>query len=515
VGTAQHVLEASADAGVTWSRVGTADVGASSLQAGKLTNGIAYKFRLKAQDGGGESAYDTTVNFNTPSLATGGVPPTAPNTLAAGTITNFSAVFSWVDASSNESNFWLELQHGDTIKVAVFPPMSTGATVDISALFGADVSNYLITARLKAIGGTAHANQTPPISSAWSNSIVWKMSAPQVRIVSQLTARAEKGFVWAYQILTNTPCTAFTATGLPAGLAVSATTGAITGTPTAAGTTDVVMTAGDGSTTSANTHLALTVFESLVQITSKLTATATVGGLFTYVIESLSSPGIAVASAWALINPPLWLAIAGDTITGTPDTAGVYLVQISATSGAHTGTATLTITVNAAAITSAATATAYVGQIFTFQVTALPAGCTFTADTLPAWLSLANGLLTGTPVALTTDTIDLTATSPDGSSAASQTLTINEVALFTAADFSGWITVPVNAPIHFNGVADFIDSWYLSFAPEGLSLAVDVYDETKRTALITGMPANPGVYPAIVSVQVRIAGVTYLYSARP
>jgi plastocyanin len=45
---------------------------------------------------------------------------------------------------------------------------------------------------------------------------------------------------------TNSP-TSFTATGLPAGLSLSSTTGAITGTPTAAGTTHAIVTATNAS----------------------------------------------------------------------------------------------------------------------------------------------------------------------------------------------------------------------------------------------------------------------------
>ena len=62
-------------------------------------------------------------------------------------------------------------------------------------------------------------------------------------ITSAKTATGEAGTVFKYQITATETPTGYTATGLPAGLTVSATTGLISGTPKAAGTSTVTITA--------------------------------------------------------------------------------------------------------------------------------------------------------------------------------------------------------------------------------------------------------------------------------
>ena len=62
-------------------------------------------------------------------------------------------------------------------------------------------------------------------------------------ITSATTASGTVGSAFSYQITaTNTP-TSYGATGLPAGLSVNTATGLISGTPTAAGTSTVTLSA--------------------------------------------------------------------------------------------------------------------------------------------------------------------------------------------------------------------------------------------------------------------------------
>ena len=72
-------------------------------------------------------------------------------------------------------------------------------------------------------------------------------------ITSATTASGTVGSAFSYQIAATNSPTSYAATGLPAGLSVSTTTGLISGTPTAAGTSTVTLSAtnsgGTGSAT--------------------------------------------------------------------------------------------------------------------------------------------------------------------------------------------------------------------------------------------------------------------------
>ncbi len=77
-------------------------------------------------------------------------------------------------------------------------------------------------------------------------------------ITSALSATGAVGTAFSYQIAATHNPTSYGATGLPAGLSVNATTGAITGTPTTAGTSTVTITATNANGTG-SANLTLTI----------------------------------------------------------------------------------------------------------------------------------------------------------------------------------------------------------------------------------------------------------------
>ena len=162
------------------------------------------------------------------------------------------------------------------------------------------------------------------------------------------TAAGTVGGAFSYQISATQNPTGFNATGLPAGLTVNTTTGAISGTPTAAGTSAVTITA-TNATGSGSATLTLTVSNPAgvaPSITSALTATTTVGSAFTYQITGSQNP-----TNFNATGLPAGLTVNTTTgvISGTPTAAGTTNVTITATNAFGTGTATLSVTVNAAA----------------------------------------------------------------------------------------------------------------------------------------------------------------------
>jgi PKD repeat protein len=251
-----------------------------------------------------------------------------------------------------------------------------------------------------------------------------------------------------YLIAATGQPTSYTATGLPPGLTLNPLTGAITGTPAAAGTFTVTLTATNSvGTTTATLVITVGASGTAPVITSPTTAPGTMGAPFvTYLIAATGLPTSYTATglpAGLTLNP-----LTG-AITGTPTVAGTFTVTLTATNSAGTSTATLVITIAAAGtapvITSPTTAPGTRGTPFvTYLIAATGLPTSYTATGLPAGLTLnpLTGAITGTPTVAGTFTVTLTATNASGTTTATLTLTIaatptSRIVNFSARALSG------------------------------------------------------------------------------
>lgn len=109
--------------------------------------------------------------------------------------------------------------------------------------------------------------------------------SPLITSSSSASGKVARPFKFQVTTAGGTASTRLSATGLPPGLSVDAVTGLISGTPTAEGSSDVVLTATDGNlSTSASLQLTFTADPTIPVIISSSSATIAAGQPFSYTI---------------------------------------------------------------------------------------------------------------------------------------------------------------------------------------------------------------------------------------
>jgi hypothetical protein len=175
------------------------------------------------------------------------------------------------------------------------------------------------------------------------------VNPPAPSITSSLTATGIVNASFSYSITASNSPSSYNATGLPSGLSVNTSTGAISGTPGSTGTSNVTISATNVTGTGQAT-LVITINPAAPLITSSLSASGTVGTNFNYQITATSSP-----TSYNATGLPSGLSVNTSTgaISGTPGSAGTTNVTISATNAGGTGSAILVITIGNAFINPA------------------------------------------------------------------------------------------------------------------------------------------------------------------
>lgn len=163
-------------------------------------------------------------------------------------------------------------------------------------------------------------------------------------ISGPLVTTAMLGRPFTYSIAATNQPTSYSATGLPAGLTINTVSGVIAGTPTAAGTVSIGISATNEIGTD-NETLSLTIgYPPAPIITSAATATCKIGEPLYYTITASNLPRSFSASG---LPPGFSVDATSGRVVGVPASAGTATITVRATNEGGTGSKTVSLQVTA------------------------------------------------------------------------------------------------------------------------------------------------------------------------
>ncbi|MGX0000719.1 autotransporter domain-containing protein [Pantoea piersonii] len=383
--------------------------------------------------------------------------------LAAGSTTSISVVVTAQDGTTRA--YTLSVTRAEAAPVssgsaATVAANSTNNVISLSLSGGTATSVTLVSTPAHgsaAVSGTT-VIYTPAAGYSGSDSFIWNASnsggtsadatvsltvTPPVLAVAPASGAlnaATVGNAWSQSLTASGGTLPWTwsVTALPAGITLDATTGTLSGTPSAAGSYSFQVTATDanGATGSASYTL---VVSAASPVASDSTATVVANSSSNPVTLSLSG---GTASSVSIVSPPAHgsLAVSGVTVSYTPATgyAGSDSFTYTASNGSGTSaSARVSLTVTPVLLTlspgSGALNAATAGSSWSQTLTASGgrAPYTFSATTLPAGVTLnaATGALAGTPSAAGSYSFQVTAADSLGNSGtASYSLAVSAAA---------------------------------------------------------------------------------------
>ena len=222
-------------------------------------------------------------------------------------------------------------------------PTSFGATGLPSGL-AVNTSSGLISGIAPAAGIFSVTLSASNSSGTGTTQLTLVVTGGAPTITSPTTATANVASAFSYQIVATNSPTSFGAIGLPSGISVNTSTGLLSGTPQAAGTTSVTLTASNAAGTG-TLGLTLTISAGAPVITSSASAAGTAGAAFNYQIAATNSP-----TSFGATGLPSGLSVNTSTgaISGTPQAAGTSSITLTASNASGPGSSVLTLTINAA-----------------------------------------------------------------------------------------------------------------------------------------------------------------------
>ncbi len=287
---------------------------------------------------------------------------------------------------------------------------------------------------------TAMVTDAAGLTASAQLSITINAAAGTVSITTTTLPAGTKGVAYpATQLAATggtTPYTWSISSGsLPAGLSLTPSSGAISGTPTATGASTFTVTVIDTKSLTASAQLSITINAPVapVSITTTSLPAGTMG--VAYPATQLAATGGTTPYTWSIssgsLPAGLSLTPSSGAIGGTPTATGTatFTVTVKDANGL-TASAQLSITVNApvapVAVTTTGSFSATVGTAFS-QALSATGGTppyTWSASGLPTGLQVSGATITGTPTAAGSASVTLTVTDSQKATATA-TITIN------------------------------------------------------------------------------------------
>jgi len=313
----------------------TAGAWNGSLSISQTGTGVV----LEANDGSGHIGDSNS--FNVTTLANISVTPASGFTSAGGTggpftpssasyqVTNTgSGSMSW---SANGAPAWITLSPASGT-------LASGASTTVTASINTAANSFGVG----TYTGTINFNNTTSGFGNTSRSVSLTVTPPPPVITSSLTASGSAGQLFSYQITASNSPTSFGATGLPTGLGINSS-GLISGTPAAAGISNITISATNANGTGSAT-LVLTIQQAPTFTNAPLSVPIAIGSAYNFSFTTTGSPTPTFAVTAGGLPTGLSLSSTG-AITGTATQLGTYSGTVTATNSAGSASQNFTFTV--------------------------------------------------------------------------------------------------------------------------------------------------------------------------
>lgn len=304
-----------------------------------------------------------------------------------------------------------------------------------------------------------------------------------------------------------------TAGSLPTGLTLNTSTGVVSGTPSAPGTSTFTIQVTDAHGSIGFVSCSITINPAPTPtISCNAPPVGTIGIAYSHNFPaSGGTPPYTYAITAGSLPPGLTLNTSTGTVAGIPTTAGNYPFTIQVTdSNAETASANCSITINPPGlfINCDSPPTGTVGVSYTHNFPASggvpPYSFAITSGSLPTGLNLdpSTGTVSGIPISAGTFPFTIQVTdSLSTTASANCSITINPPGLQVSCNFPPTATVGtfyIHAFVASGGTPPYTFSIISGALPNGLIL-----DDS--TGIVAGTPTTPGTFPFTIQVMDSLA----------